>query len=75
LHELSKETQILEFTINDNIYDIAESILQLKPAIIGIGAYIWNASQASELITILKKYHLLQKLFWVVQKPLMSLFV
>ena len=55
MRELKAETAIREFTINDNIQDIAEKLLSEKPAIIGIGVYIWNAEQCSELVAIIKK--------------------
>jgi len=53
--ELQKDTAIREFTINDNIQDIAEKLLREKPAIIGIGVYIWNAEQCAQLVNIIKK--------------------
>ncbi|MDD2839115.1 MAG: cobalamin-dependent protein, partial [Sulfuricurvum sp.] len=55
LHELQDETHILEFTMNEQIQSIAEDLLKHAPRIIGIGTYIWNASQTAELIGILKK--------------------
>jgi len=55
LKELQSKSKILEFTINDNIFDIAESILKESPEIIGLGVYIWNGTQISELIKIIKK--------------------
>ncbi|MDD4883836.1 B12-binding domain-containing radical SAM protein [Sulfuricurvum sp.] len=55
LHELQNETHILEFTMNEQIQSIAEDLLKHTPRIIGIGTYIWNASQTAELIGILKK--------------------
>ena len=55
MKELQEETQLLEFSINDAIQTIAESILLEKPDILGIGVYIWNALQVSELIHIIKK--------------------
>lgn len=55
LHEFQKNTQILEFSINDAIQTIAEKILTKTPDVIGIGTYIWNASEISELIHIIKK--------------------
>jgi len=55
LNELQKAATISEFTINDNVQDIAEQLLASKPSIIGIGVYIWNAIQISELIHTLKK--------------------
>ncbi len=54
LNELQSKAKILEFTINDNINDIAEQILDYNPSIVALSTYIWNASQMSELIDILK---------------------
>ena len=48
-------TRIREFTINDHVQDIAEQLLHDKPAIIGLGIYIWNALPCSELVVLLKK--------------------
>jgi len=53
--KLQHETSICEFTINDNIQDVAEQLLAGRPAIIGIGVYIWNAVQASELVATIKR--------------------
>ena len=55
LKELQGRAKILEFTINEKIQDIAETLLDFKPKIITIGVYIWNASQVYELLHILKK--------------------
>ena len=55
MNELQEETQILEFSINDALQTIAEDILTHSPEIIGIGTYIWNASEVQELIHIIKK--------------------
>jgi len=52
---LQHETAIREFTINDNIRDVAERLLSEQPKIIGIGVYIWNARQTSELVATLKQ--------------------
>ncbi|OIO71782.1 MAG: B12-binding domain-containing radical SAM protein [Zetaproteobacteria bacterium CG1_02_53_45] len=52
---LQATTAIREFTINDNIQDIAEKLLSEKPAIIGIGVYIWNAEQCAELVSLIKQ--------------------
>ncbi len=53
--ELQDSTAIREFTINDNIPDIAEKLLSETPAIIGIGVYIWNAEQCMELVKLIKQ--------------------
>ncbi len=55
MQELQEESQILEFSINDAIQTIAEDILVHTPEIVGIGTYIWNASEVKELIHIIKK--------------------
>ena len=53
--ELQQRTAIREFTINDQVQDVAEKLLQQRPAIIGIGVYIWNAVQTAELAATLKQ--------------------
>ena len=55
MQELQPNTSIQEFSINDAIQTIAEKLLINKPDIIGIGVYIWNASEVHELIHIIKK--------------------
>lgn len=55
LNELRQDATILEFTINEHIQSIAERLLEHSPRIIGIGVYIWNAAETSQLIEILKK--------------------
>ncbi len=55
LHELQEHAVIREFVINQNIQQIAERILDERPEIVGISTYIWNASDITELIGILKK--------------------
>lgn len=54
MRELKKECAIREFTINDNIQDVAEQLLHEKPAIIGIGVYIWNAESCARLVRTIK---------------------
>jgi len=55
LKDLQKKALIKEYVINEKMQDIAEDILKHHPKIIGIGVYIWNASDVGELIEILKK--------------------
>ncbi|WP_373001258.1 DUF4080 domain-containing protein [Sulfurimonas sp.] len=55
LNELQNDSKILEFSINDAVQTIAEKILVHSPKIIGIGVYIWNAKEVSELLHIIKK--------------------
>jgi len=55
LKEYKSITKIDEYTINDNIQEIAEKLLSSSPKIIGIGLYIWNATEVTKLITIIKQ--------------------
>ncbi|MEA3383423.1 MAG: DUF4080 domain-containing protein [Campylobacterota bacterium] len=55
LKELQAKTTIQEYVINEKIQDITEKILSFSPKIVGIGVYIWNASDVSELIQTIKK--------------------
>jgi len=55
LKTLQPHARIMEFTISDQVQDIAEQLLAPKPRIIAIGVYIWNATQVSEVINIIKK--------------------
>ncbi len=55
LQNFQTSTTLLEFSINDAIQTIAENLLLSEPELIGIGVYIWNASECAELIHILKK--------------------
>lgn len=55
LGELQSSAKIIEFTINEQIQSIAEDLLKYTPRIIGIGVYIWNASETAQLIEVIKK--------------------
>jgi len=55
LAELQAITTIQEYVINENMQNIAEKILLHTPKIIGIGVYIWNVLDISQLIHIIKK--------------------
>jgi len=55
MQELQDNSLILEFSINDAIQSIAEKILDEEPDILGLGVYIWNATQTHELIEVIKK--------------------
>lgn len=53
--ELAPVTRIREFDINQRVLDIAEQILALAPEILGLGVYIWNVRQTTELVAILRR--------------------
>jgi len=51
---IQSKTKLIEFNINTRVMDIAESLLKLKPEIIGLGVYIWNATETLQLVKLLK---------------------
>jgi len=55
MQELQNDTKIIEFSINEAIQTIAEKVLDEDPDIVGLGVYIWNATQTQELIEVIKK--------------------
>ena len=52
--ELQSQTQLIEFTINNRAIDIVEKLLDQQPKIIGFGIYIWNVTQTTQVIELLK---------------------
>ncbi|MFA8341890.1 MAG: DUF4080 domain-containing protein [Rhodothermaceae bacterium] len=55
LKEFQEITEIQEYVITESLTEITEKILTVSPDVIGIGVYIWNASEVSKLIGLLKK--------------------
>ena len=51
---LRERTQLCEFTITQKPAEIAERLLALNPAIIGLGVYIWNVAETTQLVRLLK---------------------
>lgn len=54
MHELQEQTSIVEFTIQQNVEDILEAIINHNPKIIGFSVYIWNVVETTQLIQELK---------------------
>lgn len=52
---LQERARLVEFDINQRPLDVAEILLAQSPKIIGIGVYIWNVKQATELVAALKR--------------------
>ncbi len=50
-----ERTQILEFHLKQTPSIIAESIIALRPRILGAGVYIWNLREITEVIQIVKR--------------------
>jgi radical SAM superfamily enzyme YgiQ (UPF0313 family) len=55
LGELQSSACIEEFTIQQRPIDIAEQLLKYQPEIIGFGVYIWNVTEVTKTVEILKQ--------------------
>jgi hypothetical protein len=55
LGPLRTRARLLELTINERAVDIVEQILAHDPAIVALGAYIWNITLCTEVISLLKQ--------------------
>src|SRR5271156_4819315 len=55
LGPLKDETCLLEFDIQQRPGDVVEAILAREPKIVGLGVYIWNASETTQVVAILKR--------------------
>ncbi|NND91320.1 MAG: DUF4080 domain-containing protein [Granulosicoccus sp.] len=52
--ELQQRTQMREFTLQQRAEDIVEQLLSTSPAIIGFGVYIWNVTETTEVMRLLR---------------------
>src|SRR5262245_32829343 len=55
LGELQPFATLAEFDINQRPLDIVETLLALEPRIVGLGVYIWNVTETTEVVAALKK--------------------
>jgi radical SAM superfamily enzyme YgiQ (UPF0313 family) len=55
LGELRDRAVIAEFDINQRPLEIVEKLLAHQPRIIGLGVYIWNTVQTTEVVSLLKR--------------------
>lgn len=55
LGALQSRARIIEFDINQRPVDIAEILLAQNPKIIGLGIYIWNVAEATEVVAAIKR--------------------
>jgi radical SAM superfamily enzyme YgiQ (UPF0313 family) len=53
--ELQPRTALLEFEIQQRPLDIVEAILARRPRIVGLGVYIWNVRETTEVVAALKR--------------------
>ena len=57
LGDLRPRAALAEFDINQRPIDIAEALLANPPKILGLGVYIWNVTQTTEVVAIVKRLH------------------
>jgi radical SAM superfamily enzyme YgiQ (UPF0313 family) len=55
LGELKSRACLVEFDIHQRPLDVVEALLARRPRIVGFGIYIWNVSQATEVVATLKR--------------------
>jgi len=55
LGELQCRALVAEFDINQRPLDIAEALLAYDPKIIGLGVYIWNATETAEVVAAIRR--------------------
>ena len=55
LGTLQNQALIKEFTIHERPLDITEKLLSFKPKIIGLSVYIWNITEITETVALLKQ--------------------
>ncbi len=55
LGDLRPRASLLEFDINQRPIEIAETLLNENPRILGLGVYIWNIAPTTELVSTLKR--------------------
>lgn len=52
---LRPRAALAEFDLAQRPLDVAERLLALEPRILGLGVYIWNVRETTELVAILKR--------------------
>ncbi|WP_332309291.1 B12-binding domain-containing radical SAM protein [Pseudomarimonas arenosa] len=55
LGALRSRSAIREFIIGQKSEDIAEQILAEQPSVVGLGVYIWNVDECTQLVRLLKR--------------------
>jgi radical SAM superfamily enzyme YgiQ (UPF0313 family) len=52
--DLASRTLVKEFVIQQRPIEIVEALLSYNPAIVGLGVYIWNVTQTTQVVRLLK---------------------
>jgi len=53
--DLKSDTEIKEFTIDNSVEDMVETILKHPAKIVGFGVYIWNVELTTKVVSMLKQ--------------------
>lgn len=54
LGELASDCQIMEFNLQTAPLAVAEAVLSAAPALVGLGVYVWNATETLAVVRLLK---------------------
>jgi radical SAM superfamily enzyme YgiQ (UPF0313 family) len=54
LGQLRSQAKLVEFTLEQRPIDVVEALLSHNPRIVGLGIYIWNVTQTTEVVALLK---------------------
>ena len=55
LGELQPRAVIVEFDVNQHPLDAAEKLLAQNPKILGLGVYIWNVAETTEVVAAIRR--------------------
>ena len=55
LGDVQSRAALAEFDINQRPLEIVDRILALEPRILGFGVYIWNVTQTTEVVALIKR--------------------
>ncbi len=55
LGELQSRACLVEFDIHQRPLDVVEALLAREPKIVGLGVYIWNVTETTEVVAALKR--------------------
>lgn len=70
--DLEERTVLREFTIARKPQELADELLALQPRVIGLGVYIWNVTETTELVRWRRPCGLTSRWCWVAPRSAMS---
>ena len=54
LHEFEKDCEIMEFSHDLTVQEVAEAIISRRPDVVGLSCYIWNIEDLLRVAEIIK---------------------